>query len=174
MRPEIHCFQLPGAEPVNAAILRRFAQLRDDPELKRTHHVHGRFENTYVPLERIPELQPVVDFVLARAAEALGRQDLHYGFWFNEMAPGHVTSLHDHAEGDELLSACYYIRVPENSGCFVAVERGQRQRIAPEEGQLILFAPELAHEVEENRSGETRLSVAFNIGPGDRHPAMDA
>ncbi len=159
---------LADAGPVNAAILQRFSQLRDDPALKRTHHVHGRFENTYVPLEQIPQLQPVVDFVVRCASQRLGSQQaLRLGFWFNEMGAGHITSLHDHAEADELLSACYYIRVPEHSGCFVAVEKGQRQQLQPAEGLLILFAPELAHEVEENCSGETRLSVAFNIGPAD-------
>jgi hypothetical protein len=166
--PLLHRRRLPNADEINAAILARYRQLGEDRILRRTHHFHGRFENTYVALEQIPELQPVVDLVLASAREILpDAGELRYGFWFNEMGPGHVTSLHDHDEEDELLSACYYIRVPERSGCFIAVEDGQQRFLQPEEGLLILFPPQLPHAVEENQSGETRLSVAFNIGPAE-------
>ncbi|MBI5042085.1 MAG: hypothetical protein HZB57_13065, partial [Gammaproteobacteria bacterium] len=38
-------------------------------------------------------------------------------------------------------------------------------RITPQEGRLVLFLPDLPHEVAENRSAETRLSIGMNIGP---------
>jgi hypothetical protein len=164
----IHRYHLPNAETINAALLQRFLQIKGDAQVRRTHHFHGRFENTYIDLQMIPELQAVAEAAQAQAQQILGRgQPLRFGFWFNEMGPGHCTSLHDHDENDELLSACYYIRVPPNSGCFVAVEGEQRERIQPQEGLLLLFSPRLLHEVEENQSDEVRLSVAFNFGPAD-------
>lgn len=167
--PELHQRWLQDAQRINAAILERFATMSREDALQRTHHFQGRFENTYVPLERIPELQPVVDLVLAEARAILmlnPGQPLRYGFWFNEMGPGHVTSLHHHDEDDELLSACYYLRVPPDSGRFVAVEGGEEFPLQPQEGLLLLFSPTLPYQVEENRGNQTRLSVAFNIGRG--------
>jgi len=87
------------------------------------------------------------------------------GFWFNAMGPGHRTAPHHHDENDELLSAVYYIRVPENSGDLILHTAGKSISIHPQEGKLVLFAPALLHEVTTNLSAELRLSVAVNIGP---------
>ena len=164
--PKIDKRQLDNAETINAAILKRFDEIKEGDAVRRTHFFHGRFENTYISLEDIPELKPVAEAAMACAKEILGtEEELHYGFWFNEMGPGCCTSLHNHDEMDELLSACYYIKVPRNSGCFVAVEDEEKTCIEPEEGSILFFSPALMHEVEENQSGETRLSVAFNFGP---------
>jgi hypothetical protein len=167
--PLLHKHQLSNAERINQAIVERYRQLTVQQALRHSHHFHGRFENTYVPLDQIPQLQPVVDVLLTTASRILDYpHPLHFGFWFNEMGPGHITSLHNHDEADELLSACYYLSVPRHSGRFVAVQQQHRTYLQPEEGMLVLFSPSLEHEVEENRSDATRLSVAFNIGPADR------
>lgn len=156
---------LPGAAAVNAALAAQYAALGDDPRIRRSHAFHGRFENTYVPAQLVPALAPVSDWVLAQARAVLGRDALHWGFWFNEMGPGHRTSLHAHEEDDELLSAVYYIQVPPDSGRLVLWDGDHDVRIEPQPGMLLMFPPELPHEVEENRSAGTRLSVAFNFGP---------
>jgi hypothetical protein len=149
----------------NSSIARALQALKDHPEVRRTHHFHGRFENTYVPAALMPELAPLLDWVRAQAAALLHTDQLRFGFWFNEMGPGHRTSLHSHEEEDELLSAVYYLQVPADSGCLVLWDGDTAHRIVPQEGMLLLFPPELPHEVEENRSDATRLSVAFNFGP---------
>jgi hypothetical protein len=159
---QAHCDE-PAVD--NGAIARALETVKDHPEVNRTHHFHGRFENTYVPAALMPELAPLLDWVRAQAAEVLHTDKLRFGFWFNEMGPGHRTSLHSHEEADELLSAVYYLRVPAHSGRLVLWDADTAHRIEPEEGQLLLFPPELPHEVEENRSAATRLSVAFNFGP---------
>jgi hypothetical protein len=160
---QIHRLTLDRAAEVNTALLAAYRRLNPE-HLRRTHHFHGRFENTYIPLAQIPELQPVVNAGLGFAQNLLGRQPLRYGFWFNEMGPGHVTSRHNHEEDDELLSGCYYIRVPAKSGRFLAEMEEGEVPIQPKEGLFLFFSPSLMHAVEENLSEETRLSVAFNFG----------
>jgi hypothetical protein len=149
----------------NAAIARALQAVKDHPAVRRTHHLHGRFENTYVPAELMPELAPLLDWVRGQARQVLHMDELRCGFWFNEMGPGHRTSLHSHEEEDELLSAVYYLQVPPDSGRLVLWDGDTAHRIAPQEGMLLLFPPQLPHEVEENHSSATRLSVAFNFGP---------
>lgn len=161
----IHCHRLDDAATVNAALLAHFQAIKATEAVRRTHFFHGRYENTYIPLELIPELRPVAEAGLRWASTILGRDDLRYAFWFNEMPAGSCTGLHAHNDDDELLSGCYYIRVPARSGRFVAVAGEERTPVQPEEGMFLFFSPELPHEVEENQSGETRLSVAFNYGP---------
>ncbi len=161
--PMIHRLHLPQAETINGPLLEAYWQL-DRSAIRQTHHFHGRFENTYVPLAQIPALQPVVDAGLAFACNLLGRDQLRYGFWFNEMGPGQMTSRHNHDEDDELLSGCYYIQVPKRSGRFIAEEAGEEIPIQPKEGLFLFFSPSLMHAVEENLSQEIRLSVAFNFG----------
>lgn len=157
----------------NAAILARFESVRERPGVARSHLFHGRYENLYVPLELIPELRPVYDFVAHSMAAILGRDDLRMGFWFNDMGPGQLTTRHTHDDDDEWLSAVYYVRAPANSGRLVLYDDDQRLAIEPEEGSLLLFPPDLPHEVEPNRSGARRLSIAFNAGaddPGEQTP----
>lgn len=163
--PALRRARFPGAAALNAALAAEFAALGDHPGIRRSHAFHGRFENTYVPAELLPSFAPLADWVVGQARAALGRDELRWGFWFNEMGPGHRTSLHAHEEDDELLSAVYYIQVPPQSGRLVLWQDDRDFRIEPEPGMLLMFPPQLPHEVEENRSDATRLSVAFNFGP---------
>lgn len=157
--------RLLAPDSANAEILRRFEQLRDDPTLRRTHEFHGRFENIYVDRSRIPELQPVFAIALRCAAKLLHHNSLKFGFWFNEMGPGSLTTLHTHEENDELLSGVYYVTAPDRSGRLILHREDERVTIEPSPGLFVFFAPTLPHEVEINRSDAVRLSVAFNFGP---------
>lgn len=163
--PILAQYSFADAASANAQLVREFAALSDHPRVHRTHAFHGRFENTYVPADLIPALAPISDWILAQAQSVLGTSRLHWGCWFNEMGPGHRTSLHHHDEDDELLSAVYYVRVPADSGRLVLWDDSRDTRIQPVEGMLVMFSPQVPHEVEENRSADTRLSVAFNFGP---------
>jgi uncharacterized RmlC-like cupin family protein len=163
--PELRQARLADPAALNAALAAELDAVRDHPDVYQTHALHGRFENTYVPAKLIPAMQPLSEWVLAQARAVLGREELRWGFWFNEMEPGHRTSLHAHEEDDELLSAVYYIQVPPESGRLVLWQGEQAIRIQPEAGMLLMFPPSMPHEVEENRSDGTRLSVAFNFGP---------
>lgn len=92
---------------------------------------------------------------------------LKAGFWFNAMGTGHRTVPHHHDENDELLSAVYYIRVPDNSGDLILHDDGKEIVVRPQAGKLVMFAPNVVHEVTVNLSAEMRLSVAVNIGPAE-------
>ncbi len=164
--PPVHWLHLPDFESLNAGLLERFDALKDDPGHRRSHHFHGRYENLYIERELIPEIQPLIEAVERAAMEVLGRgEPIRCGFWFNAMGPGQRTTPHSHEEDDELLSAVYYVTVPENSGELLLYADPATIRVTPEPGLLVLFPPSLEHEVEENRSDELRLSIAFNFGP---------
>ncbi len=163
----VYFADLPDAGAVNRALIRAFEREKDGPEVRRTHMFAGRYENTYIVRQRLPELAPLTAFVLAAAARILHTEKLHHGFWFNEMPPGHSTTLHSHEELDELLSAVYYLECPDDSGRLILHDDEALITVKPRPGLLVLFPPDLPHEVELNRGRQTRLSIAFNFGPPD-------
>ncbi len=165
-RIEYYVTELPEAAQVNAAILEQYRALAGSAELKRSHYFEGRYENIYVPEHSLPALQPV----LAAARQGAGRflrgkqHDLAVGFWLNEMGPGDRTLPHSHDEDDELVSGVYYVRVPDDSGELILKQGVAVTRVTPREGMFVFFPPQVVHEVSENRSGATRLSIGMNFG----------
>lgn len=126
----------------------------------------GRFENTYIPENQIPAIRTILDMGLFYATEILQipPAELRRGFWFNEMHQGHKTTLHTHEEEDELLSAVYYIQAAENAGDLIVRNGVDSVHLQPVAGRMILFRPEVPHEVETNNTDVLRLSVAINFG----------
>lgn len=163
----VYFAELPAAGIINPTVIDAFEREKDAQDIKRTHMFAGRFENIYIPRQRLPELAPLTEFVEAAAKQVLERSRLRHGFWFNEMYPGHSTTLHSHEEEDELLSAVYYLECPDNSGRLVLHDDDAEVLVTPRPGLLVLFPPDLPHRVEKNASQGTRLSVAFNFGPGN-------
>jgi len=158
---------LEAAEKLNDNLFRRFVELSGTDRVRQTHHFGGRFENIYIDAADIPEIAVVLDLLKRHAGRLLGipADRLQAGFWFNAMDVGHRTSLHHHDENDELLSAAYYIRVPENSGNLILYEADRKVCIQPQEGKLVMFPPSVPHEVTANRGSGLRLSVGMNVGP---------
>jgi hypothetical protein len=165
-RIEYYVSEVPDSTRINAAILMQYAAVRDSADLRRTHYFGGRYENIYVPDHSLPALAPVLAAARRSAGDFLGREHgrLSVGFWLNEMGPGHRTLPHSHDEDDELVSGVYYVSVPDGSGDLVLTQGPARTRLAPKEGMLVLFPPQLVHEVSENRSSRTRLSIGMNFG----------
>lgn len=168
----LHGSILPGAEGINGEILQALSSLGEEDFTRRTHFFGGRFENLYLDRHRIPALAPVLAHAEACARQILGRrkEPLRSGFWLNAQGPGQSTSEHTHDELDELLSGVYYVRVPAASGDLVLRDGHFRIRVTPVAGMFLFFPPSLSHRVETNRSGDQRLSVAFNFGPDDGEP----
>jgi hypothetical protein len=160
---------LAAPERLNASLLERFMELRDSDRVRQSHYFGGRFENIYINEADIPDITTVLDAVKQQAGQLLDIPvyALKSGFWFNAMDAGQRTTLHHHDENDELLSAVYYIRVPENSGNLILHEDGKEILIQPEEGKLVMFAPAMLHEVTANLGSGLRLSVGMNVGPAD-------
>ena len=157
---------LADADGINRRILTAFLDLGDDGFSRRTHFFDGRFENLYLDVDRIPELQVILDQAEACAREILGWESrpLQRGFWLNAQGPGHSTSEHTHEELDELLSGVYYISVPGHSGDILFRDGRLSMRLSPEAGMFLFFPPSLAHRVETNHGKGLRLSLAFNFG----------
>jgi len=155
------------ADELNNALLQGFHLHAQDTDIRRTHLFNGRYENIYLNSEHVPELDQLLAEAGAFANQILGIDGLHAGCWFNHMPPGAITTLHSHDDGDELLSAVYYVSTPPNSGDLIIYERQRKFRITPQQGMFVFFAPDVRHEVSENLSEADRLSIAINFGkPG--------
>jgi hypothetical protein len=162
-------FTLPDPAALNERLYARYLELSGTDRVRQTHHIAGRFENTYIAAADIPGITTVLDIFRHQAGRWLNVEAdrLKAGFWFNVMGPGHVTAPHHHDENDELLSAVYYIRVPEHSGELILYDENRPVVVQPQEGKLVMFGPDVLHEVTVNNSPELRLSVAMNVGPVD-------
>ncbi len=166
--PGYSIVSLPQYRALNERIVKEFFRCADRPE-RQSHFFHGRYENLYIGVDCVPSLQELLDAAVVQAAAVLQLEPsrLKYGYWFNLMHPGHVTSLHSHDEDDELLSCVYYLDVPRGSGDLVLHLAEERLAITPENGMFVFFPPQLEHEVRENTSASPRLSLAINFGPAD-------
>ncbi len=164
-QPPLHFATLPGHEPIDQTLLDAFEREIEGPHVRRSHYELGRFENTYIERAAIPEVDPLCQAALDAARQILGRDGLKLGFWFNVMQPGDRTARHTHEEDDELLSCVYYLEVATGCGDLLVYPQPAPIHITPQAGRFVFFPPQLAHAVEENRSGRRRLSAAFNFGP---------
>ena len=160
-------FTLENAGSLNARLYDRFMMLYGTDRIRQSHHFEGRFENIYADEADIPEIQMVLDELKQQAAKLLAvpADNLKAGFWFNAMEPGQRTAMHHHDENDELLSAVYYIRVPGNSGDLMLHDADKQLRVHPQAGKLVMFSPQLMHEVTAHLGSGLRLSVGMNVGP---------
>ena len=160
---------LEAPDKLNTSLYKRFMALSGTERVRQSHHFGGRFENIYIEETDIPEMATVLNVFKQQVGQLLDIPVgiLKAGFWFNAMEPGQRTTLHHHDENDELFSAVYYIRVPGNSGDLILHEGDEQVSIQPQEGKLVMFAPDLLHEVTAHLGSGLRLSVAMNVGPAD-------
>ena len=128
-------------DKLNTGLYERFMALGGTDRVRQSHHFEGRFENIYIDEADIPEIVIVLNALKQQAGRLLGvpKDSLKAGFWFNAMEPGHRTAPHHHDENDELLSAVYYLRVPENSGDLILYDDDERIRVHPQAGKLVMF-----------------------------------
>ena len=152
---------------INEALLHGFLKHQQDGDVKRTHLFNGRYENIYLTPGHIPQIRDLLDEACSLASSILGIDDLQAGSWFNYMPPGAVTTLHSHDDDDELLSAVYYVSVPDHSGNLIIHDNDRQHVIAPQQGLYVFFAPDTMHEVSENMSQQDRLSIGINFGRRD-------
>ena len=156
--------ELPGHAVIDRALLAGFMAARDDPGLRRSHFLEGRYENLYVPRQRLPAIEPVLALAVRETQALLATErPLRAGFWFNAMEPGQRTLPHTHDDDDELMSAVYYVQAAPDAGALLLGD--PPERFEPRAGCLVLFPPDLIHEVTVNRSDRLRLSIGINVGP---------
>ena len=176
---EIHTFaeekvlrsRLPASEELNVSLLADLLQARED--LTYSHLINGRWENAYLPIERISRVREVIGYaqdivfrVFEKRLLALYKSleaDTNPPFWFNLAEPGEITGVHDHSKAAE-ISGVYYIATPPSSGdLFFRTEGAEDFFLQPIEGTLVLFPSNLRHGVAENLSEYNRISLAFNL-----------
>ena len=108
----------------------------------------------------------------------INRKPKLVNYWFNINYPGNYNISHNHTMS--FFSVVYYVKVPKNSGELV-LERSDdssyymqyftdmNQYIAqailvdPEEHKLVIFPSWIKHSVNQNRSNNNRISLAFNF-----------
>lgn len=139
---------------------------QDSDTLNQTHFFHDRFENIYLEDCDNTDLNTLMDESLGYCAEllAVNKDELDIGYWFNLMAPGHVTTLHTHDNLNELISGVVYLTVPEDSGNLVLQMDNEEISLEPVTGNYIFFNPETPHLVTQNKASTHRLSIGMNIG----------
>ena len=105
--------------------------------------------------------------------------ELHLHTWVNINNNGSYNVRHDHTDGIILLSGCYYVSVPENSGnikfhdprsevihSMADARYYQYDRsveLIPEDDLIYYFPSWLQHEVGSSKSDDERISIAFNL-----------
>ncbi len=162
----IHVGFMPDSAELNRQIMAGYLPLREQDLVRRSHFFGGRYENLYIERNRIPAIACVLEQAERYARTILQpEKPIRSGFWVNDMGPGQTTSEHDHDEDDEMLSGVYYVKVPENSGKLVIVDKHSRTEVTPQPGMFVFFAPAVVHSVSVNDSGERRISIGMNFGP---------
>ena len=142
-------------------------------EFTYSHKINGRWENAYLPIEKVPSVRKVVHFSRNVAIEKFGTSllatyDTQKGvrsmpFWFNIAKPGESTGVHDHSS-QARVSGVFYLKTSENSGnIFFRVPDHPDFELECSEGSVILFPSCLSHGVQVNRSQKDRISLAFNL-----------
>jgi uncharacterized protein (TIGR02466 family) len=168
--------------PLNDAILRRLAALRQDApdppagggwQSPVTLHRHAELAPLLEAIERLAK--GVLEFLRIGACEAPRLT----GCWANMNPPGAAHRMHAHP--NNFLSGVYYVQVPPGADTInfhdprpqaavlrppvteLAAQNADQVVVRVAAGTLLLFPAWLAHSVEPNASAETRVSVSFNL-----------
>ncbi len=166
---------LHGWDDWGSSLIRQFYE--NSGNLEKSHYLGGRFENLYLPVDKVPSVRDPIRLARAMGEEKLRissvilfepvdpKQNPYPPFWFNCACPGESTGLHDHAQLSK-LSGVFYLEAEPNAGnLFFHKEGFFDLEIIPEVGKLVLFEPWMRHGVRVNKSSKPRLSLAFNLFP---------
>jgi hypothetical protein len=85
------------------------------------------------------------------------------GVWANVCHPNAIGVKHNHKPnpaGVPVISGCYYIDVPENSG---SIEFETGEVIYPQAGEIYWWGSDKIHWTNKNNSNKNRFSIAFNL-----------
>lgn len=138
-----------------------------------SHKIGGRWENSYLPIEKVPSVRDIIRPARDLAVNLYGGKLValydppfgleHPPFWFNLATTGESTGVHNHARESE-VSGVYYLEVPIDSGDLFFRSDGKEDfSLVPKAGSVVLFPSELRHGVRMNSSSGKRISLAFNL-----------
>ncbi len=167
---------------MNAGMIEELGELRKSTGYSNPHNGAWQSRGN---LNTLPAFAPLMSCFTAGSERVLDFLKLEYerflitDSWANINPPGHSHMVHTHP--NNFLSGVYYLRAPERSGDIEFIDPRQqalvlqprvkqqtpenawKQRISPQEGQLLIFHSWFQHQVQENLSDEERISISFNI-----------
>lgn len=179
-------------EEFNARLLEQVYALRDrDPQGVANTNVGGwQSHNNLQTLEEFQDLNIRILQVCERIAQSqkfVPNLNYQHQAWININPPGASNKIHYHANC--YFSGIYYIslKAPECGSIFFRDPRVASRMLSyptteptdftsseiqmkPEEGRMYVFPGWLEHGVEENRSDQDRISIAFNVMAGGQLP----
>lgn len=168
-------------EPLNQKIISRLDELTaDEPELKfgGMWQTDQRFNES----AGMEDLDRLIRNTVTGVLDSLkvGYENFEItGCWANIAAPGSPHKIHSHP--NNYLSGVYYVKTPPKANSIFfhdprpqvtiisppPIELGPatagKVRVQADAGTLVLFPAWLQHSVDPNPSGESRISIAFNI-----------
>jgi hypothetical protein len=164
-------FRLSGHEELTNRLLYEMNACRK--AFSFSHKINGRWENSYLPIDKVPSVREVIRPAREVIVEEFGQKLLalyevpegcsNPPFWFNLAKPGELTGVHDHAR-DASVSGVFHVQTPPDSGALFFRAVGEEDLFfEPVEGKVVLFPSTLRHGVQENRSRKERISLAFNL-----------
>jgi uncharacterized protein (TIGR02466 family) len=151
-------------------------------------NVGGYQSSALTMQDRVPQAITRLMSILVEQSQACAKE---FGFerslgisnyWININKKNHYNKMHIHSSS--ILSGCYYAVVPPRSGSIVLYNRPETsfimdelkqigaketgftatsQAFEPKAGAVLIFPGWLQHSVEENRSEDYRISIAFNL-----------
>jgi hypothetical protein len=78
--------------------------------------------------------------------------------WTNVCYPNAIGGKHKHIQAT--IAGCFYVYVPDNSS---SLEFETGEVIYPKAGEFYWWDANIIHWTNENKSNETRISIAFNL-----------
>lgn len=81
--------------------------------------------------------------------------------WFNINGPGHTNRWHRHSKNE--MVGVVYVQTQYNSGDIQFREGDYTFAYSPNPGDILIFNGGIEHQVLENQSDSTRISVACNF-----------
>ena len=137
-------------------------------------------------LHHVEELRPLFEYICQMGFKAVADLDFidcdvaMTSAWLN-VSDSRQCHNTEHVHG-QVFSGVFYLLAPEESGKFVisnpAINRmwdgcklaenknqftGEQIKIAPVEGNIMIFPSYLPHAVETNNHDEERISISFNL-----------
>jgi uncharacterized protein (TIGR02466 family) len=138
----------------------------------------------FLPVPELCELTSVITYNMRKLAKQINLKDIHNlylnNFWININKNSNSNIPHTHP--NSILTAVYYVKVPEFSGTLklftpinnydeyfkdFMIEKyneynSTTYNFIPKKGKLVFFPSWLMHEVEPNKTDSDRISIAFN------------
>ena len=166
-------------------------QMRDSGFSNRTISNRGGWQSTNFALNTLPEFRELsaeIDNALRLIAHSIDSSvKLKCGSaWININDKGNQNISHNHSSYSSTLSSVVYIQVDENTGRIYFEDNFSpmvyyphmlpakrklfltKEFFIPTTGMMLTFPAWIPHGVEPSRSDLTRISIAFNIGVGER------